>query len=90
MWRIDRALYAGAAHYIFRNRHSITLREPLKTRISMITIFLWFSIFDPGKKHAYGFGGIVYRGTFAVRPLNLPCIPCKINKIMHLGGSFNE
>lgn len=56
----------------------------------MITIFLWFSIFDPGKKHAYGFGGIVYRGTFAVRPLNLPCIPCKINKIMHLGGSFNE
>ena len=56
----------------------------------MITIFLWFSIFDPGKKHAYGFGGIVYRGTFSVLPLNLPCIPCKINEIMHLGGYFNE
>ena len=28
--------------------------------------------------------------AFSVLPLNLPCIPCKINKIMHLGGYFNE
>uniref|UniRef100_UPI00402874BC hypothetical protein n=1 Tax=Dialister sp. TaxID=1955814 RepID=UPI00402874BC len=28
--------------------------------------------------------------AFSVLPLNLPCIPCKINEIMHLGGYFNE